>query len=129
MKRLWFAASLLLVRPLTAGERPSRDSWRQWAKDALHTGFIQLAGQPASHKLAEIRYDPFVAQEKLDEGGELVVHYQVPLTEGNSVYMEFKTASGSRATLQQHGRRERRAVPYVGQRNLEREASRLAKEN
>ena len=98
----------------TAGERPSGDSWPQWAKDAQHTGFIQVAGPPASHKLAEIRYDPFVAQEKLDEGGELVVHYQVPLTEGNSVYMEFKTASGSRATLQQHGRRERRAVPIRG---------------
>jgi hypothetical protein len=94
MKRLWFAASLLFVLPLvalTAGERPSGDSWLQWAKDAQHTGFIQVTGQPASHKLAEIRYDPFVAQEKLDEGGELVVHYQVPLTEGNSVYMEFKT--------------------------------------
>jgi hypothetical protein len=94
MKRLWFAASLLLVLPLVAlmaGERPSGDSWPQWAKNAQHTGFIQVTGQPASHKLAEIRYDPFVAQEKLDEGGELVVHYQVPLTEGNSVYMEFKT--------------------------------------
>jgi hypothetical protein len=94
MKRLWFTASLLLVLPLvalTAGKRPSGDSWPQWAKDAQHTGFIQVAGQRASHKLAEIRYDPFVAQEKLDEGGELVVHYQVPLTEDNSVYMEFKT--------------------------------------
>jgi hypothetical protein len=35
---------------------------------------FQVAGQPTSHTLAEIRYDPFVAQEKLDEGGGLVVH-------------------------------------------------------
>ena len=94
MKRLWFAASLLLLLPLvtlTAGERPSGDSWPQWGKDAQHNGFIEVTGQAARHKLAEIRYDPFVTQEKLDEGGELVVHYQVPLTESNSVYMEFKT--------------------------------------
>jgi hypothetical protein len=117
MKQLWFAASLLLVLPLvalTAGERPSGDFWTQWAKDAQHTGFIQVTGQPASHKLAEIRYDPFVAQEKLDEGGELVVHYQVPLTESNSVYMEFKRESGSHATLRQHGRREQHVVRIPG---------------
>jgi hypothetical protein len=30
------------------GERPSGDSWPQWAKDAQHTGFIQVTGQPAS---------------------------------------------------------------------------------
>ena len=92
MKRLWFVACLVVpLAALMAGELPSGDSWPQWAKNPQHTGFIQVSGQSASNKLAEIRYDPFVDQEKRDEGGELVVHYQVPLTEGNSVYMEFKT--------------------------------------
>jgi len=80
MKRLWFAASLLLVLPLAAlmaGELPSGDSWPQRAKNSQHTGFIQVTGQPASHKLTEIRYDAFVDQEKRDSGGELLAHYQV----------------------------------------------------
>ena len=92
MKRLWFVACLVVpLAALMAGELPSGDSWPQWAKNPQHTGFIQVSGQAASNKLAEIRYDPFVDQEKHDTGGELLVHYQVPLTEGNSVYMEFKT--------------------------------------
>ena len=92
MKRLWIAASLVLpLAAVMAVELPSGDSWPQWAKNPQHTGFIQISGQSASHKLAEIRYDPFVNQEKRDDFGELIVHYQVPLIEGNAVYMEFKT--------------------------------------
>jgi len=92
MKHFWLVASMVLpFAALMAIELPSSDLWPQWAKDPQHTGFTQVAGQSASQKLAEIRYDPFVAQEKLDQGGELVVHYQVPLTDGNIVYMEFKT--------------------------------------
>src|SRR3984957_4221370 len=92
MKRLWIAACLVFpLAALMAVELPSGDSWLQWAKNPQHTGFIQLSGQSASHKLAEIRYDPFVNQEKRDDFGELIVHYQVPLTKGDSVYMEFKT--------------------------------------
>jgi hypothetical protein len=92
MKRLWIAACLVFpLAALMAVELPSGDSWSQWAKNPQHTGFIQLSGQSASHKLAEIRYDPFVNQEKRDDFGELIVHYQVPLTKGDSVYMEFKT--------------------------------------
>jgi hypothetical protein len=92
MKRSWFAAFLALpLAALVASDVPSGESWPQWAQNPQHTGFIQVTGQPASHKLAGIRYDPFVDQEKRDTFGELLAHYQVPLTEGNSVYMEFKT--------------------------------------
>jgi outer membrane protein assembly factor BamB len=40
-------------------------------------------------------YDPFVAAEKADPfgHGDLAVHYQVPLTDGDDVYMEFKTGA------------------------------------
>jgi hypothetical protein len=61
MKRLWIAACLVLpLTALMAVDLPSGDSWPQWAKNPQHTGFIQVSGQSASHKLAEIRYDPFV---------------------------------------------------------------------
>ena len=92
MKRLMFTASLVLpLAALMANELTSSDSWPQWAKNPQHSGFIQASGQSASHKLAEMPYDPFVYQEKLDTFGELLAHYQVPLIESNSVYMEFKT--------------------------------------
>src|ERR1700722_12129024 len=92
MKRSWFVAFLeLLLAALVASDVPSGESWPQWAQNPQHTGFIQVTGQPANHKLAAIRYDPFVDQEKRDTSGELLAHYQGPLTEGNSVYMEFKT--------------------------------------
>ncbi len=92
MRRFLFIASLVLpLAALMAVDGPSGDSWPQWAKNPQHTGFIHVSGQSAGQKLAEIPYDPFVDQEKLDEAGELLVHYQVPLIEGNSVYMEFKT--------------------------------------
>jgi hypothetical protein len=40
-------------------------------------------------------YDPFVDAEKADpdEAGDLLVHYQVPLLDGDDVYMEFKTGT------------------------------------
>lgn len=67
------------------------NGWPQWAQNAQHTGMISVNGQLPSHQLARIIYDPFVAQEQAEQGGELVVHYQAPLVQGNNVYMEFKT--------------------------------------
>jgi len=34
-------------------------------------------------------YDPFVAQEQAENNGELLAHYQAPLTDGQDVFMEF----------------------------------------
>lgn len=82
---------ILLTAVVAASQQPTHESWPQWAHDAQHTGFIQLVGQSASQKLASVQYDPFVNLEKKETFGELLVHYQVPLTEDNSVYMEFKT--------------------------------------
>jgi hypothetical protein len=85
------AASFILFVAVTLSSAQSQNSWLQWAGGPQHTGYAHLTGQPANRKLAQVRYDPFVAQEKLDAGGPLVVHYQVPLVEDQSVYMEFKT--------------------------------------
>jgi outer membrane protein assembly factor BamB len=89
--RMISVLSALLVAAAVANNLPWHDSWPQWAQNSQHTGFVQIAGQSPNHKLAEIRYDPFVPLEKADWFGALAVHYQVPLIEGNSVYMEFKT--------------------------------------
>jgi len=61
----------------------------------LGTGAILLAegwpqwGQNPNQKLANLVYDPFVAQEQAENGGELLAHYQAPLTDGQDVFMEF----------------------------------------
>ncbi len=41
----------------------------------------------------ELTYDPFVEQEQAESGGDLLVHYQAPLADGNDVFMEFKTGA------------------------------------
>jgi hypothetical protein len=43
--------------------------------------------------LADIVYDPFVAQEQAEFFGDLVAHYQATLTDGNDFYMESKSGT------------------------------------
>lgn len=70
--------------------RRSRD-WPQWGQNPQHSGFIGVAGQAINQQLADLVYDPFVRQEQAEAGGDLLTHYQAPLTRGNSVFMEFET--------------------------------------
>jgi hypothetical protein len=65
------------------------DGWPQWGQNPQHSGFIATVGQSPNSKLANITYDPFVAQEQGENGGELLAHYQAPLTDGQDVFMEF----------------------------------------
>ena len=58
--RMISVLSAVLVAAAVASNLPWHDSWPQWAQNSQHTGFIQIAGQSPNHKLAEIRYDPFV---------------------------------------------------------------------
>jgi len=71
------------------------DNWPQWGHDQTHTGTVNVAGQNLNTILANIVYDPFVEQEKApgNGDGDLLVHYQTPLVDGNNVYMEFKTGT------------------------------------
>ena len=62
--------------------------WPQWGQNPQHSGFIPVLGQSPNQKLANLIYDPFVAQEQA-ENGELLAHYQAPLTDGQDVFMEF----------------------------------------
>jgi len=65
--------------------------WSQIGANPKHTGSVPVAAQPLLHLLSDITYDPFVAQEQAQEFGDLLVHYQVPLVDGDDVYMEFKS--------------------------------------
>ena len=87
------AGSMTLL--ITAASSQGSPSWPQWGLNSQHTGEINVAGQNLNRILANIVYDPFVEQEKAPENGDgdLLVHYQTPLVDGNDVYMEFKTGT------------------------------------
>src|ERR1700686_119682 len=81
------------------------DGWPQWAQNPQHTGFLNVVGQSLNKILANIVYDPLVPDEQAQNGGNLLAHYQVPLVEGNDVYMESKAGSytvGTYATQTWH---------------------------
>lgn len=71
----------------------SAQSWTEWGQNAQHTGSVAVVGQHADRRTADLIYDPFVAQEQAEAGGDLVVHYQAPLADGDDVFMEFKTGT------------------------------------
>jgi Viral BACON domain len=68
--------------------------WSQWGSNSQHQGMVSVVGQPATQQLADIIYDPFVKQEQAEgTGGDLTVHYQAPLTDGQDVYMMTKSGT------------------------------------
>jgi hypothetical protein len=68
-------------------------SWPQWGQNQQHTGFINVGAQQPSQIFANIVYDPLVPAERAANGGDLLVHYQAPLTEGSDAYMVFKSGT------------------------------------
>ncbi|MEA2342409.1 MAG: hypothetical protein QOF63_578 [Thermoanaerobaculia bacterium] len=70
---------------------PAGAQWSQIGANPKHTGSVPVAAQPLLHLLSDITYDPFVPQELAATGGGLLVHYQVPLVDGDDVFMEFKS--------------------------------------
>jgi len=67
--------------------------WAQWGFSAQHAGAVPVAGQSLDAGLADIVYDPFVAEEQAEMGGSLVAHYPATLTDGDDFYVEMKTGS------------------------------------
>ena len=43
--------------------------WAQWGANPQHTGAVGVVGQNAAKQLADIVYDPFVAQEQAENKG------------------------------------------------------------
>jgi hypothetical protein len=76
--------------------------WAQWGLNPQHTlNLSQTAGQSLNKNLVNIIYDANVSQEQADPnaGGTLLVHYQVPLIDGNNdVFIESKAGVYSNNT-------------------------------
>lgn len=90
--------------------------WAQWGSTAQHSGVASVAAQGLNTKLADIVYDPFVAQEQAELGGSLVDHYQATLTDGNDFYMESKSGTYPSCTPAQDWRNGTACGPNVWNR-------------
>lgn len=108
MRKRRFASALLLaafcLAVVTVAAVGDHD-WPQWAQNAQHTGFIDVTGQNLNQIVADVVYDPLVPEERARNDNDLLVHYQVPLVEGNDVYMESKSGAytvGDYATQSWH---------------------------
>ncbi|MBV8758213.1 MAG: hypothetical protein JO257_13080, partial [Deltaproteobacteria bacterium] len=66
---------------------PHCADWHQWGGNAQHTGASCATGQPLQRMLADIVFDPLVPDEVADASGDLIVHYQAPLIDGDRVFM------------------------------------------
>lgn len=69
---------------------PGCDAWQQWGASSAHTGASCSIGQPLERVLAQVQIDPLAAEERADWYGALIVHYQVPLVDGDDVYVMQK---------------------------------------
>jgi len=82
-------AAALIVLPASL----MAQDWPQWGLNPQHSLMLSsTVAQPLSKNEANIIYDFNVAAEQADPNntGDLLVHYQVPLVDGNSVYMASK---------------------------------------
>ena len=69
--------------------------WQQWGRDPQHTGASPVAGQPPVAIFADYVYDPFLDDEQFAGGGDLLAHFQVPIIDGDDVFMEVKSGAYS----------------------------------
>src|SRR5215471_14687579 len=80
---------------LLADDNSGNSNWPQWGQNPQHQGFVNAQGQAIKSQLADIVYDPLVPDEQAFTGGELLAHYQVPLLDGQDVFMAFKSGDYS----------------------------------
>jgi hypothetical protein len=83
---------------VVANQPTNMPVWAQWGANPQHTGAVNVLGQNATAQLANIVYEPFVAQEQAENkgagrGSALTVHYPAPITDGNDVYFMTKTGT------------------------------------
>ncbi len=102
-KAILFVAVCCAGLVLITASAQQGPSWPQWAQNPQHTGFLNVVGQNLNQNLANIVYDPLVETEMqavvpLQGGKALLVHYQVPLVDGDDVFMESKAGTYSTRT-------------------------------
>jgi outer membrane protein assembly factor BamB len=86
----------ILLTVAACGDDAARtcvDRWLQWGGDHAHAGAACGAGQPMARTVTKVVIDPFAAMETEDAGGDLLIHYQVPLLDGDDVYVMSKGGS------------------------------------
>jgi hypothetical protein len=94
---LCLTAALVVFLSLNTGAQ----DWPQWALNPQHTESLRnTTGQPLGQNLVNLVYDFNTAAEKADPNaqGTLLVHYQVPLIDGNDVFIESKDGTYSNST-------------------------------
>lgn len=79
--------------PPTGPSSSECESWRQWGSSPSHGGASCVSGQPLRTALSSTVYDPFLAREIDAADGDLLVHYPVPLIDGDDLYMMTKRGS------------------------------------
>jgi hypothetical protein len=97
---LFLLAGLLALTSLNVSAQSAPD-WPQWGLNPQHTLFDGgVVGQPLNQNAVILQYDFNIAAEKADPNaaGTLLVHYQVPLVDGNDVYIESKDGTYSNST-------------------------------
>lgn len=101
-----FAAMVVLAGINAGAQTLSTNSstapaWPQWGLNSQHTLFDGgVVGQPLNQNAVNLIYDFNVAAEEADPNaqGTLLVHYQVPLVDGNDVFIESKDGTYSNNT-------------------------------
>ena len=64
--------------------------WLQFGHDPAHTGAVAVNAQRMQTVIASVVMDPFVVQEEMYYGDDLLVHYAAPLMDGDDVFVEIK---------------------------------------
>ncbi|MEA2164628.1 MAG: hypothetical protein QOK37_2755 [Thermoanaerobaculia bacterium] len=82
---------LLPILLLTLVVTQANAQWPQIGANPGHTGSVKVSAQPLLHLFSDIVYEPFIAQEQAAGSG--APHYQVPLVDGDDVFMEFKSGT------------------------------------
>jgi hypothetical protein len=66
-------------------------TWPQWGQNPQHAGVADVVAQSPDRLIIERVVDPFVSQELASSGrNSLLVHYPVPLTSGDDVFLMTK---------------------------------------
>jgi hypothetical protein len=84
MRNRLFALTIVLAAATANAQ------WSQFAGNPRHTGDSATIAQPLRNLMADVVYDPLVPSELETNFGELLIHYAVPLLDGDDVFMAFK---------------------------------------
>jgi hypothetical protein len=93
------AAGLVAVAsPGVAAAHGGAVDWPQWGQNAQHQGAVGNPAQSLQRALANVTYDPFVDQERVDGGGSILVHYQTRCSRATACSWSSRPAPTRRPT-------------------------------